>query len=346
MQLFRFANPDFLYLLLLLPILILLYIIDRIRKKRALLRFGNSSLVANLVPEMSGIRSIIKFVLQITAISAGIIMLARPQFGSKIEDVKKQGVEVIIALDVSNSMLAEDIQPDRLTRAKQAISRLVDNLDNDKIGLIVFAGDAYTQIPVTTDYVSAKMFLSTINPNMVPKQGTAIGAAISLGIRSFSPGEGKSKAMIIITDGENHEDDPVKNAEEASKSGIIIHTIGIGSTEGVPVPMMINGKKDYLKDMDGNTVITKLDEDILKKIAISAGGSYVRASNSNIGLDEIFSEVKKMKKQELESTMYTEYNDQFQIFAAIFLFILLIDYLVMDRKNRRLANLRLFKFKV
>jgi Ca-activated chloride channel homolog len=346
MQLFRFANPDFLYLLLLLPVILILFIIDCIRKKRALLRFGNSGLVKSLIPEMSRIRPLIKIILQITAISAGIIMLARPQFGSKIEDVKKQGVEVIIALDVSNSMLAEDIQPDRLTRAKQAISRLVDNLDNDKIGLIVFAGDAYTQIPVTTDYVSAKMFLSTINPDMVPKQGTAIGAAISLGIRSFSPGEGKSKAMIIITDGENHEDDPVKNAEEASKAGIVIHTIGIGSTEGVPVPMLINGKKEYLKDRDGNTVITKLDEDILKKIAISASGSYVRASNSNIGLDEIFSEIKKMKKQELESSMYTEYNDQFQIFAAIALFILLVDFMVMDRKNRKLANLRLFKFKV
>jgi Ca-activated chloride channel family protein len=346
MQLFRFANPDFLYLLLLLPVVILLYIINEIRKKRALRRLGDINLVGSLVPELSKIRPVIKFTLQLIAFSAGIIMLSRPQFGSKIEDVKKQGVEVIIALDVSNSMLAEDIQPDRLTRAKQAISRLVDNLDKDKIGLIVFAGDAYTQIPITTDYVSAKMFLSTINPNIVPKQGTAIGAAISLGIRSFSPGEGKSKAMIIITDGENHEDDPVKNAEEASKAGIIIHTIGIGSTEGVPVPVTANGKTDYLKDIDGNTVITKLDEDILKKIAITTNGKYVRASNSNIGLDEIFGEIRKMKKQDLESTMYTEYNDQFQIFAAIALFLLMVDFILMERKNRRLANIRLFKFKV
>jgi Ca-activated chloride channel family protein len=273
-------------------------------------------------------------------------MLSRPQFGSKIEDIKKQGVEVIIALDVSNSMLAEDIQPDRLTRAKQAISRLVDNLDNDKIGLIVFAGDAYIQIPVTTDYISAKMFLSSINPNIVPKQGTAIGAAIDLGMRSFSPGEGKSKAMIIITDGENHEDDPVKEAEEASKAGIVIHTLGIGSTEGVPIPILINGKRDYLKDANGNTVVTKLDEEILKKIALTTNGNYVRASNSNIGLDEIFNGIKRMKKQDLESTMYTEYNDQFQIFAAIALFLLLADFIIMERKNRRLANIRLFKFKV
>lgn len=346
MQLFRFANPDFLYLLLLLPVLILIYITNEYRKKRALQRFGDKKLVRTLVPEMSKIRPVIKFILQLIAVTAGIIMLSRPQFGSKLEDVKKQGVEVIIALDVSTSMLAEDIQPDRLTRAKQAISRLVDNLDNDKIGLIVFAGDAYTQIPVTTDYISAKMFLSTINPQMVPKQGTAIGAAISLGIRSFSPGDKTSKAMIIITDGENHEDDPIISAEEASKAGIIIHTIGIGSIEGVPVPVTLNGKKDYLKDVEGSTVITKLDEEILQKIAISSNGNYVRASNSNIGLDEIFREIKKMKKQELESTMYTEYNDQFQIFAAIAIFLLIIDFIIMERRNRRLANIRLFKFKI
>jgi Ca-activated chloride channel family protein len=181
---------------------------------------------------------------------------------------------------------------------------------------------------------------------MVPKQGTAIGSAIDLGMRSFSPGEGKSKAMIIITDGENHEDDPVAKASEASKAGIVIHTIGIGSANGVPVPMTISGKRDYLKDKDGNTVITKLDEDILKKIAISAGGNYVRASNSNIGLDEIFSEIKKMKKQEMESTMYTEYNDQFQIFAVIALFFLIVDFMIMDRKNRKLSDIKLFKFKI
>ena len=346
MQLFRFAHPDFLYLLLLLPVFVLFFIINEIRKKKALRRLGDINLVNGLVPDMSRIRPVIKFILQLIAFLSGVILIARPQFGSKIEDVKKQGVEVIIALDVSNSMLAEDIQPDRLTRAKQAISRLVDDLENDKIGLIVFAGDAYIQIPITTDYISAKMFLSSISPNMVPKQGTAIGAAINLGLRSFSPGEGKSKAMIIITDGENHEDDPVKAAEDASKAGIVIHTVGIGSSNGVPIPVVVNGKKDYLKDRDGNIVVTKLDEDILKKIALSTNGNYVRASNSNIGLDEIYDQIKKMKKQDLESTMYTEYNDQFQIFAAIAFLFLIADFMIMERKNRKLANIRLFKFKV
>jgi len=346
MQLFRFANPEFLYLLLLLPLMIILFIISSLRKRRVIKKLGDQNLITDLLPELSSVRPILKFVILMVAVASGVILLARPQFGSKIEDVKKQGVEVIIALDVSNSMLAEDIQPNRLTRAKQAISRLVDNLDNDKIGLIVFAGDAYTQIPVTTDYVSAKMFLSSINPEMVPKQGTAIGSAISLGIRSFTPGEDKSKALIIITDGENHEDDPVSAAEEAAEAGVIIHTIGIGSEQGVPVPVISGGRKDFLRDIDGNTVITKLDEDILKRVALSANGNYVRASNSNIGLDEIYGEIRKMKKQELESTIYNEYNDQFQIFAALALFMLILEFIIMDRKNRKLADIRLFKFKV
>jgi Ca-activated chloride channel family protein len=346
MQLFRFANPDFLYLLLILPVMVLFFIINEIRKKRAIKRIGDENLVDRLLPELSRIRPTVKFILQLAGVAAAIVVLARPQFGTKLEEVKKEGVEVIIALDVSNSMLAEDIQPDRLTRAKQALTRLIDNLENDKIGLIVFAGDAYTQIPITTDYISAKMFLSAIGPEMVPKQGTSIGSATDLGMRSFTPGEGRSKAMIILTDGENHEDDPVAMAEEASKAGIVIHTIGIGSAEGVPVPVSVGGKRDYLKDADGNTVITKLDEEILKKIAVTAGGNYVRASNTNIGLDEVFGEIRKMKKQEMESKMFTEYNDQFQIFAGFALFLLILDFIIMERKNRRLANIRLFKFKI
>ncbi|HEX2920571.1 MAG TPA: VWA domain-containing protein [Bacteroidales bacterium] len=340
---FRFGNPDYLYLLLLLPVLVLVFVLNGIRKKKAIRRLGNYSIVNTLIPEISISRPVIKFILLLIVVVSMIIILARPQFGSRIEDVKKEGVEVIIALDVSNSMLAEDIQPNRLERAKQAISRLVDNLENDRIGLIVFAGDAYTQLPVTTDYVSAKMFLTTIAPDMVPKQGTAIGAAIDLGIRSFTPGDGRSKAMIIITDGENHEDDPVTKADEAAKAGVIIHTIGIGSTEGVPIRISSN---NYLKDNEGNTVISRLDEEILKKIAVSTNGTYVRASNSSIGLDEIFKEIRKLKTNEIESTMYTEYNDQFQIFAALAIFLLIFEFLIMDRKNRRLNNIKLFRFKI
>lgn len=346
MQLFRFANPDLLYLLLVLPVIAALFIINEVRRKRAINRIGDEFLVRRLIPEMSGIRPVVKFILGFAGITSLIIALARPQFGSKLEEVKKEGVEVIIALDVSNSMLAEDIQPNRLTRAKQALTRLIDNLVDDKIGLIVFAGDAYTQIPVTTDYISAKMFLSAINPDMVPKQGTSIGSAISLGMRSFTPGTDKSRAMIIITDGENHEDDPLAAAKEAAESGIVIHTIGIGSPDGVPVPFLTSGKRDYLKDNEGNTVITKLDEETLKKIAVTGGGNYVRASSSNIGLEEIFGEIRKMKTQEMESKMFTEYDDQFAIFAGIALFLLFADFIVMERKNRKLANIRLFRFKI
>ena len=346
MQLFRFANTEYLYLLLLLPVIILLWVVNEYRKKRALRRIGDLSLVKKLMPENSTTRPRIKIIIMSLTLISLCILLARPQFGSKMETVKRQGVEVIIALDVSNSMLAQDIQPSRLERAKQAISKLVETLQNDKIGLIVFAGDAYTQIPITTDYISAKMFLSTINPSIVPKQGTAIGSAIDLGMRSFTPGEDKSRALIIITDGENHQDDPVAKAKEAAEKGIVIYTIGIGSTEGVPIVMNSGGKNNFLTDKDGNTVITRLDEKVLKEIAIAANGKYVRANNSNIGLDQIFNDIRKLKKQELEGTMYTEYNDQFQIFAGISLFLLLLDFLIMDRKNRRLSNLKIFKFKV
>jgi Ca-activated chloride channel family protein len=346
MQLFRFANPQYLYLLLILPLIVLFFLFNEFRKRRTFRRLGEEVLVKKLVPDLSTYRPFIKFIFQLIAISLAIIMLARPQFGSKVEQIKRQGVEVIIALDVSNSMMAEDIQPSRLERAKQAISRLVETLDNDKIGLIVFAGDAFTQIPITTDYISAKMFLSTVNPDIVPKQGTAIGAAIDLGIRSFTPGLGKSKAMILISDGENHEDDPIAKAKEAATAGIVIFTIGIGSTEGVPIPVTVNGRPDFLKDADGNTVITKLDENILREIAFAANGKFVRASNSNIGLDEVFSEITKLKKQELEGKMYTEYDDQFPIFAGGALLLLLADFLTMERKNRRLSNLRIFKFRI
>jgi Ca-activated chloride channel homolog len=346
MNLFRFANTEYLYLLLLVPLIIAIWIINSYRRRRALIKLGDTELVKSLMPDLSSYRPFVKLIFQVLAVILLTIVLARPQFGSKVEEVKRQGIEVIIALDVSNSMLAGDIQPSRLERAKQAISRLVESLSEDKIGLIVFAGDAYTQIPVTTDYISAKMFLSTISPQIVPKQGTAIGSAIDLGMRSFSQGDNKSRALIIITDGENLEDDPVAKAKEAAEKGIIIYTIGIGSTEGVPISVNSNGRTDFLKDPEGNTVISRLDENILRDIAIAANGKYVRANNSNIGLDQIFEDIRKLKKQELEGTVYTEYNDQFQFFAGFALLLLFIDFLIMERKNRRLENLRLFKYKI
>ncbi len=346
MHLFRFANPEYLYMLLAVPVLIILFIVNNARRNKALARYGNTNVVLRLIPDFSSTRHLVKFILQILALVFISIVLARPQFGSKIEEVKREGVEVIIALDVSNSMLAEDIQPSRLERAKQAISRMIETLDNDKIGLIVFAGDAYVQLPITADYISAKMFLSTINPSIVPKQGTAIGSAISLAMRSFSPGQDKSRAIIIITDGENHEDDPVTAAKEAAQQGIVIHTVGIGSPEGAPIAVNINGKRDYLKDSQGKIVISKLNENIMKEIALTANGRYVRASSTSLGLEQIFSEIRKMKKQELEGKIYTEYNDQFQIFAGLALILLIIDFLIMEKRNRKLSGLKIFKIKI
>lgn len=339
MDTFRFAQPDMLYLLLLVPAFIFIWIMGNRRRRIARERFGEPDLVKRLLPDYSPGRMAAKFFIRMLAFVFGVLTVARPQFGSKLEEVKREGVEVIIALDVSNSMLAADITPSRLERAKQAIAQLVDQLRDDRIGLILFAGDAYTQIPVTNDYLSAKMFLESAGPDAVSKQGTAIGAAIDLGMRSFSQESDKSRALIIITDGENHEDDAMTAARAAADKGVVIHTIGIGSPDGSPIPMKVGSKTDYLKDRDGNTVISKLDEKGLREIASLTGGRYVRANNTSIGLNEIYNDIGRMKKSETDTVMYTEYNDQFLVPAVIMLVLLIIDVLLMDRKNHLLKRL-------
>lgn len=294
------------------------------------------------MPFVSGSRPAIKFSILVLAVLFFIVGIARPQFGSKLKTEKREGVELIIALDVSNSMLAEDIQPNRLERAKRAISRLIDRLKDDKIGLIVFAGDAYTQLPITTDYNSAKLFLAAVNTEIVPKQGTAIGTAIDLGMHSFAPNSEANKAIIIITDGENHEDDAVSIATAASEAGIIIHTIGMGLPQGTPIPIYTNGQKDYRKDRDGKPVVTKLNEQMLEQISAAGDGIYVRANNAQVGLNALFNEIEKMEKAELESRVYSEYDDQFQYFFAIGLALLLIDFLILERRNKYLKDFKLF----
>lgn len=346
MNLFRFANPDNLYFLLAIPVFLLLFIYSRFRASKAMRKFGDSSLVSQLLPDRSVSRPVIKFTMLSAAYLLLVLAAARPQYGSKLEEVKKMGVEVIIALDVSNSMLAEDIKPNRLERSKQAIERMVEQLENDRMGLIVFAGDAYMQLPVTADYASAKMFLSSISPDIVPRQGTAIAAAINLGIRSFTPTNLESKAMIIITDGENHEDDPVAAAKAAAEKNIIIYTLGIGSPDGVPIPISAGGKSGFLKDRDGNTVITRLDERILQEIASVSGGRYVRAGTGGLGLNEIYADIGRMKKSDTGGKVFAEYNDQFQYFTGAAVILLVLELLVMERKNRRLAGLKLFRYKI
>ena len=339
---FRFAHPEYLFLLLLIPVLIGIFIYTSIQKRKNIAKFGNPDLLAELMPNVSKIRPQLKFYLQLAAILFLIVVLAQPQFGTKVEKNKRKGIEVMIALDVSNSMMAQDVQPSRLDNAKQVLSQLVDDMTDDKIGLVVFAGDAYTQLPITVDYVSAKMFLSSISPQLVPRQGTAIGSAIDLAIKSFGTKGQAGRAIIVITDGENHEDDAVGAAKAAKAAHIIVHTIGMGLPQGVPIPMGTGGSRDYLKDRSGNIVVTKLDENMLTQIATAGGGTYIRANNAEVGLNNLFNEIEKMEKTEMDSRQYSEYNDQFPLFLTLALAMMMIDFLILERKNKWLRNFRLF----
>lgn len=337
---FRFANPDFLYLLLILPILIVFYIYALILRRKAIKRYGEPQLISQLMPEVSVKRQHMKFWLMFAAITVVIFVIAGPQFGSKLETVKRQGVEIMVCLDVSNSMLAEDISPSRLEKAKQMLSRMTDGFSNDKVGLIVFAGDAFTQLPITSDYISAKMFLSSINPSMVSSQGTAIGAAINLAMRSFTPNEASSKTVLLITDGENHEGDAIKAAQSAAGKNVKINVIGIGSPQGAPIP--VGGANNFMKDAEGNVVVTHLNEQMCQEIAAAGQGIYVRADNTNSALKAIQNELEKMDKTELDSKVYSEYDEQFQLLAWIALVLLIIEFLMLERKNRIFKKIKLF----
>lgn len=338
---FRFAHTEILYLLLLIPLFTLLYIHVRRKKKKAIESFGQPEILAPLMPLMSSARPAYKFAVLMLATAFIIIGLAGPQFGSKLQKVKRKGVEIVIALDVSNSMMASDIKPNRLEKAKRAISRLVERMSDDKIGLIVFAGESYTQLPITTDYSSARLFLSGINTDIVPIQGTAIGSAINLAAKSFSPDSEASKAIVVITDGENHQDDAVKAAEAAKEKGIFVHTIGMGLPQGAPVP--VKGQPGvFRKDANGNVVVTKLDENMLKQIAAAGEGVYIRANNTNVGLNALFKEIDKMDKTLLESKVYSDYDERFQYFILAGLILLLVEFLMLTRKNKQLMKVNIF----
>ncbi len=341
MEAFRFANPVYLYLLLLIPVLVLFFVFIRYRRIKSIKAFGNPEVMESLMPDVSSNRPVWKFVLVAVAFSAFVFLMAGPQFGSKLQSVKRKGVELMIVLDVSNSMMAQDIRPNRLDGAKQAISRLVEKLHNDKIGLIVFAGDAYVQLPITTDYASAKMFLSTINTNIVPVQGTSIGKAIDYGVRAFGPESKASRAIIVITDGENHEDDAVAAAKAAHEKGIVVHTIGMGLPQGAPIP--IAGTNSFVKDRNGDIVMTKLDEATLQKVSEAGGGQYYRASNAKTHLNDLFDTINKMEQTEFEARIYTDYEDQFQWLAWIILGLLVIEIFILDKKNKIFGNINLFE---
>ena len=340
---FRFEEPTYLYLLLLLPLLAALFLYSNYRRRKAIKKFGDPELMAQLMPDASKYRPDVKFWIVFVAIGLFAVLLARPQFGSRLETVKRQGIEVIIALDISNSMLAEDVQPSRLQKAKRLVSQLVDKMENDKVGMIVFAGDAFTQLPITSDYISAKMFLETIDPSLISKQGTALGAAINLSTRSFTPMEGVGRTVILITDGENHEDGALEAAKAAVEKGIQINVLGVGMPEGAPIP--IPGSNDYRRDREGNVVVTKLNEQMCQEIAQVGQGIYVRVDNSNAAQNAITKEINKLAKADVETQVYTEFNEQFQAIAWIILLLLLVEMLILERKNPLFKNIHLFSDK-
>ena len=340
---FRFEEPAYLYLLLLLPVLALLYWYSNYRRRRAIRKFGDPELMAMLMPDVSKYRPDVKFGIIWLVVALFSLLLARPQFGSKLETVKRQGVEVMIALDISNSMLAQDVQPSRLAKAKRLVAQLVDKMENDKVGMIVFAGDAFTQLPITSDYISAKMFLESIDPSLISKQGTAIGAAINLATRSFTPQEGIGRAVIVITDGENHEGGAVEAATEAAKKGIQVNVLGVGLPDGAPIPM--EGTNDYRKDREGNVIVTRLNEAMCQEIAKAGNGLYVRVDNTNNAQKAIGQEINKMAKADVETQVYTEFNEQFQAVAWFILILLLVEMLILERKNPLFRNIHLFSNK-
>jgi len=339
----RFENIEYLYGLLLIPVFILAFVMYRVWKRRTLKRFGELPVIGRLVPEMSDIKPFVKFTLVVIGYAFLIVGAANPQIGSRLEKVERKGADLMIALDVSNSMLAQDVRPDRITRATQAISKLIDELGGDRIGIVVFAGKAYMQLPITTDYAAAKMFLSTISPGMVPTQGTAIAEAINMAAGAFKQDD-RSKAIIIITDGEDHEGDALKAAEEAASKGIRIYTIGMGSPEGTPIPVYDqNGYQiGFKKDKQGQTVISKLNEIMLQQIASNGNGIYVRATTGRDGLSRIFEEINQLQKSEIETQMFSEYEDRFQYFLAIGLIFLLLEFFLPDKKSRWADKIRLF----
>jgi Ca-activated chloride channel family protein len=339
---FRFAHSEFFLAFLLIPLISALFILFLIRRKKAMEKYGELPLLGILAPEQSFAKPILKFVLLAAAISFLVMAMADLQSGSRIEKVKRKGIDIMICLDVSNSMLAQDIRPSRLERSKQAISKLIERLEGDRVGLIVFAGKAYTQLPITTDYGAAKLFVSTVNTGMVATQGTNLGAAVKLAATSF--GESKhNKAIILITDGEDHEGQVLEQVEAAEKSGILVYAIGMGLPDGAPIPVMDGAvQTGFKKDNDGNTIISRLDETMLKQIASVGKGIYVRASNSETGLNTVFDDLEKIEKSEIESRQFSDYESRFQYFAALALFILILDLFVFERKTWWLKNIKLF----
>ena len=338
---FRFENPQYLYILVVIPILVLLYVVWRFQRRRRLKKLGDLPLLKALMPDLSRWRVLVKFILCLLALIVLIITLARPQMGLKTVSEERRGIEVMVALDVSNSMLAEDVSPNRLEKAKMLISRMADKMSNDKIGLIVFAGDAFIQLPITSDFVSAKMFLDAISPEMVGTQGTNIGEAIRLAMNSFTTQEGVTRAVMVLTDGEDHEGEAESMAAEVAKAGMHLYMLGIGSEKGAKIPY--NG--GFLKDNSGNEVVTMVNTSMCEQLASLGKGAYIHVDNSSVAQDQLLYEINKLEKQNLGATSYSEYNEQFMWFAWLALLLLVFDTLILEKRNPWFSRIKIFNRK-
>lgn len=334
----KLENEIYLYILLAVPILVLIFLIYRARRKKLLGKFGTQAAISRLAPNVSTFKNSFKFVLITIAFALMVLGLANPLIGTKMKEVKREGIEVVIAVDVSNSMLAEDIRPNRLERAKSSIKRLIEDLTQDKISIVLFAGDSFLQLPMTTDYSAAKLMVSTMSTDLIEKQGTAIGSAIELGLESFSDDEEVNKVMIIITDGENHEDDALSAAKKADEKDVVIYTIGMGSIDGGPIPNIVNGRKQgFITDNSGKTVITKLNANMLQELATIGGGRFVRASGGEVNLGDLLNDISEMEKTQFETKIFTDFEDRFQYVFFFALFVLVLEMLISERKNKTLT---------
>ena len=337
----RFEHPNHLYLFLVLILLILVHYYSVYRRKQKLKTFGEQDLINNLLIDVSAWKPELKFWLCVLALAMFIIAYARPQFGTKIEKHERQGIEAIIAMDVSNSMYAEDVKPNRLEKAKMMMSNMVDGMKDDKVGLIVFAGQAFTQIPITSDYVSAKMFLETISPSMISVQGTDIAEAIRLGCKSFTQQDDVSRAIFLITDGEDNEGGAIEAAKEAAKTGIRVYILGIGDPLGAPIP--IPGTNQYVIDDEGNTVVSKLNEEMCREIAKEGNGSYIFVYNSSSAQKKLSEQLDNLAKAKIESQIYSEYDEQYQAFVLLGILFLLLDVFFLERSSHYKLFSNLFR---
>lgn len=337
---FRFEDPAYLYLLISLPLLILIRMYGLRKRKKQLKEFGDILLVKELMPNVSGGRRELKFWLMLAAVALIAIMLARPQMGTKISQDKRQGIEVMIALDISNSMKAEDVATSRLDKSKMMIENLVDNFTDDKVGLVVFAGDAFIQLPITSDYVSAKMFLQNIDPSLIASQGTNLAEAVGLSSRSFTKQDNVGRAIIVITDGEDHEGGAVEAAKQAKKNGMRVFVLGVGSTKGTPIP---DGNGGYMKDNTGQVVMSALNEEMCKQVAEAGGGAYIHVDNNNLAQRQLDNEISKLQKGDIMNVVYSEYDEQFQAVGILLIIILIVETIVLESKNPLLRKVKLFK---